>query len=212
MLAQVRSAVHVFGNLGRPDRSYAAFLEATRPRLDLACPAHREPLQRWLNAWGCRIRYPRPGEPDHFGGAVASWWARVQDDIANLLDEPLASLTSAHVNALGAAYEDLSRVTVAVTGRRVFRTMGPTAASKSLYALMPRTVMPWDAAIAHGLHGGRDGAAFVRHLESGRHWANQILAESGLEEDELVSELGRPGSSLAKVLDEYCYVHFTLRR
>ena len=34
-------------------------------RLDRV-PAHRDALLAWLNAWGCRIRTPRPGEPTPF--------------------------------------------------------------------------------------------------------------------------------------------------
>ncbi|MET7403486.1 hypothetical protein ABZS66_59445, partial [Dactylosporangium sp. NPDC005572] len=108
--------------------------------------------------------------------------------------------------ALGAAYAALAAAPAGPS-----RTLGPTAAAKALYALRPDTVMPWDAAIAATLHGARDGAAFTRHLTLGRAWAAALVAETGVEDAALPAFLGRPGVSLAKLLDEYTYVFVTLQ-
>jgi hypothetical protein len=88
--------------------------------------------------------------------------------------------------------------------------MGATASAKALYALKPRAVMPWDVAIARRLHGGRDATAFMAHLWLGRDWARQLLRESGRDEAALVAELGQPGATVARLLDQYCYIRFTL--
>jgi hypothetical protein len=89
------------------------------------------------------------------------------------------------------------------------RTLSSTAAAKALFALRPRTVMPWDAAIALALHGARDGDAFARHQALGRGWADALLADTRLTEPRLAAAAGRPGASLAKLLDEYCYMGIT---
>jgi hypothetical protein len=210
-LDEVRSTLLAHREMSVADTSYAALLAATTPRLDPGIAAHRLALHRWLNAWGCRIRYARPQEPDRFDAAIASWWDRRSQALA-MVGEPLARLTDAHIRFLADAFDDLSTSPVAVDARGHDRTMGPTAAAKCLYALRPRSVMPWDLRIAQRLHGGRDRDAFTRHLELGRRWAKQILQTSGLDEEDLAAELHRPGSSLAKVLDEYCYIRYTLDR
>ncbi|MET9606357.1 MmcQ/YjbR family DNA-binding protein [Streptomyces sp. NPDC006512] len=194
-LARLREAAGVFGAFPGVDRSWLALVADTAPGLDLSDAAHRSALHRWLNTWGCRIRYPRDGEPDLLGAGLAAWWTRHP-----LPGAPLAELTDADVARLAAAYGELAALPA---GRR---TLGPTAAAKALFALRPRTVMPWDAAIATRLHGGRDSAAFERHLRTGRAWARELLAGSGLDEAALTADLGRPGLPLAKVLDEYLYV------
>ncbi|MFF5705878.1 MmcQ/YjbR family DNA-binding protein [Streptomyces sp. NPDC012794] len=194
-LGRLRAAAAVFGEFPGVDRSWHALVADTAPGLDLSGAAHRTALHRWLNAWGCRIRYPREGEPDPLGAGLDAWWARHVLPAA-----PLAALTDREIGLLAAAYADLAALPL---GRR---TLGPTAAAKALFALRPRTVMPWDAAIAARLHGGRDERAFGRHLRTGRAWARAALAESGLDEDALTAGLGRPGLPLAKVLDEYLYV------
>ncbi|MEU8436308.1 MmcQ/YjbR family DNA-binding protein [Streptomyces sp. NPDC029216] len=197
-LARLRAAAEVFAAFPGVDRSWLALRADTAPGLDLSGAGHRAALHRWLNAWGCRIRYPREGEPDLFGEGLALWWTRHR-----LPATRLAALSDREIALLATAYGELSALPV---GRR---TLGPTAAAKALFALRPDTVMPWDAAIAQRLWGARDEAAFARHLSTGRAWARAALAESGLDEAALAAELGRPGLPLAKLLDEYLYVTIT---
>jgi hypothetical protein len=207
-LAAVAAATAGFLELGDPDRSWSVLLERTRPALDLSRPEHRTALHTWLNAWGCRLPYPPPGGTTEFDGGIAAWWRRWSPT----LPAPGLSLARADdttIAGLAVAYGDLSATPVG-TPRRA-RTLGPTAAAKTLYALRPAVAMPWDAAIALRLHGARDAAAFERHLRMGRSWALSLLAETGLagsreSEETLAATLGRGGVSLAKVLDEYCYM------
>ncbi|GAA2616269.1 hypothetical protein GCM10010425_06700 [Streptomyces spororaveus] len=200
-LAELRASAEVFNGFAGVDRSWWALREETGGALDLSLAAHRTALHRWLNSWGCRIRYPREGEPDTLDAGLAAWWERHA-----LAHAPLARLTPREISRFAAAYEELAALPV---GRR---SLGPTAAAKALYALRPDSVMPWDAAIAQRLHGVRDGAAFARHLVLGRSWARAALEEGGgLDEAALCAEIGRPGVSLAKVLDEHLYVTLTYR-
>jgi hypothetical protein len=202
-LDRLAHSVGVFNGYANVDRTWHEFVAQTAPGPDLDRPDHRRLLHRWLNSWGCRIRYPRDGEPDVFDTGTAAWW----DTFGAVLPAgPLRLAGDADLAILGEAYAALA---AAPAGPR--RTLGPTAAAKALYALRPDTVMPWDAAIAAGLHGARDGAAFTRHLALGRAWAAALVAETGVEDAALPAHLGRPGISLAKILDEYTYVHITLQ-
>jgi hypothetical protein len=198
-----RTAV-VFNGYSNVDRSWWALAAATAPAMDLADPAHRTILLRWLNSWGCRIRYPREGEPSLFDTGVADWWQAFGHSLPSA---DLERLTDAEIGALADAYAGMAGIAVAPPPRG--RTLGPTAAAKALYALRPRTVMPWDAAIAAQLYGGRDRDAFDRHLRQGRAWAATVRAEWGGDAGDLPTAIGRPGISLAKILDEYCYVSVT---
>ncbi|HEX5495820.1 MAG TPA: hypothetical protein VFX70_14710 [Mycobacteriales bacterium] len=205
-LAALRRTVQVVDGLAGMDRSWREFVRDTRPGVDLGRPEHRASLLRWLNRWGCRIRLPRPGEPAVFDHGVEAWWERRG---AALPTASLPMLDDAAIAVLCAAYVDL--VAVPVTAGARVRTMGPTAAAKTLYAIRPDTVMLWDEAIAIRLHGSRDGAAFAAHLRLGRAWAAAVAAEAGVAADALPALLGRP-VSLAKILDEYCYVTITRGR
>ncbi len=202
-VGRLAHSVGVFNGYANVDRTWHDFVAQTAPGADLDRPEHRRILHRWLNSWGCRIRYPRDGEPDVFDAGVAAWWGAHG---ATLPAGPLRLAGDDALTALGAAYAALAATHVGPT-----RTLGPTAAAKALYALRPDTVMPWDAAIAATLHGARDGAAFTRHLALGRSWAADLVTATGVDDADLPAHLGRPGVSLAKLLDEYTYVFITLQ-
>ncbi|OXM45944.1 hypothetical protein [Amycolatopsis alba] len=208
-LAELRRAAEVFNGFANADTSWLRLLAATSDEnglsaIDLSQAAHRTILLRWLNSWGCRIRYPREGEPAPFDDGIKTWWETWG---AGLPTVDLVHLTDAGIDATAKAYADLSAVVV--SAGRTRRTLGPTAAAKALYALRPNTIMPWDAAIAATLHGARDGAAFGEHLRLGREWAAAVIAEAGADGEKIPALVGRP-VSLAKVLDEYLYVAFTM--
>ena len=207
-LEAVRAGVSKFAASYGADGSEAG-LAADGGEIDLSLVERRRVLHRWLNAWGCRIRYARPGEPDLFDAGIAAWWGRRGAHLATVTGS-LSDLSDDQITCLSAAFEDLRSLPIARTVAGTDRTMGPTAAAKALYALRPRAVMPWDLMIAERLHGGRDAVAFMAHLRLGRDWARQLLRDTGWDEPRLAAELGQPGATLARLLDQYCYVRFTL--
>jgi hypothetical protein len=169
---------------------------------------HDDPavLLKWLNSWGCRIRYPRPGEPDLFGLGLREWMSA---RYATLPDPqtPLSELTDEEIAPLGACYAELAAIPFGAPGRP--RKLGATAASKLLHGLRPRTLVPWDEAIARRLHAARDADAYLAHQRLNRDWARKLLADSGLDEAALAAAYGCPGRSLAKMLDDYAYIKLT---
>lgn len=205
-LERLRVAVGEFAAYTSAERSWERLLTATGPWVDPALTAHRRALLTWLNAWGCRLRYPREGEHDVFCAETGAWWERWRDRLPGR-DVTLARLDDAEIDVLGECYADLASMRAAPGARP--RSLGPTAATKMLHALRPRALMPWDAAIADALHGARSADAYRAHLRLGREWARRLLAEAGLGEEALAVELGRPGRPLAKMLDDYCYLVFT---
>ncbi|MFH8344256.1 hypothetical protein [Streptomyces sp. NPDC018045] len=200
----LRAAVAAF--TGATAASATSLAEDARTDLDPALRDHRRELLRWLNSWGCRLRYPRPGETDLFEAGVRDWWALWAASLPAAAGS-LAELTDPQIDAVAGCFGALAAVPVGAPERP--RPLGPTAASKLLYRLRPQAVMPWDEAIARRLHGARDAVAFAAHQRLGRSWARHLLATTGLDERAVASELGGAGRSLAKILDDYCYVRFT---
>lgn len=200
-LAGLRAAAVVFNGFAGVDVSWQRLLSDIAPGWNLGKAAHRILLLRWLNSWGCRIRYPRPGEPSPFDTGIRAWWRTWRSALPSV---GLVDLSDRDIDQVADAYAALSAMPAAAG-----RQLGPTAAAKALFALRPEAIMPWDAAIATGLHGARDGAAFHRHLALGRAWARSVVAEAG-SADAVAGLVGRPGMSLAKILDEYLYVTITM--
>jgi hypothetical protein len=204
-LADLRRTAAVFNGFTNADKTWLRLVEDTEPGIDLARGDHRNLMLRWLNTWGCRIRYPRDGEPAPFDSGIFAWWRSFRPALP---DTSLARLTDPEIDAVAAAYAELAQVQV--SAGQIRRTLGPTAAAKALYALRPQAIMPWDAAIARAMYVTRDGAAFGRHLRLGRAWATAVIAESDADERAVPGLIGRPAVSLAKVLDDYLYVTITM--
>jgi hypothetical protein len=203
-VADLREVARTFTAMGDVDRTWLRFVDLTHPAVDLGTPEHRTALLRWLNTWGCRIGYPKPGEPAPFDANVLDWWTGWAH---RLPTAGLSLLADDDTDVLGEAYAELAAIPVRLAPRG--RTLSATAAAKSMYALRPTGAMPWDAAIAVRLHGRRDAGAFAAHLRMGRDWALAVIAEAGVAEADVPALVGRPGISLAKVLDEYCYLRIT---
>lgn len=172
-------------------------------------------LRCWLNAWGCRLRYPREGEAmDPFVSGVETWWV----DWQHRLPAPtrgLDLLGDPDLLVLADAYETLRQLPISLPGAARRRSIGPTAASKLLYFLRPEAALPWDAQIAGRFGTGRGRDGFLAHLDRSRSWARALVTEAkkeGLQRRQIGNAVGRPNSSVAKLIDEYLYQVITRNR
>lgn len=199
-LAALTAAVAAFGGSAGDIPQFAG------APFDPVVAGHCRMLLSWLNAWGCRIRYPRDDEPDLFAGQMCGWWQRHGGALPPATAR-LADLSDAEITLAGGCFAALAAIAVGDPARP--RTLGPTAAAKVLYALRPNALMPWDEAIARRLHGGRDAVAYVAHQRLGRAWARSLIDATGLAEAQLAATLGGAERPLAKILDDYCYLRFT---
>jgi hypothetical protein len=207
-LAGLTKVLHAFGS--GSDLTLVEARSAMGPQCDPANPEHAAQLRVWLNRWSCRIRIPPLGEAVHFVANLADLWAEVRpsfpDDSVRL-----ARLTDEEVQSIASAYGSLVPRTSAVNRIGVNRSFGPTATAKLLYFLRPLAVTPWDKAISQHVPGS-GSAAFLEHLLLCRAWANTLIEEaaaSGVGEDEIGPSVGRPMSSVAKLIDEWLYMTIT---
>src|SRR5262249_2235640 len=96
-------------------------------------------------------------------------------------------------------------------GRVVRVTYGPTGAAKTLFAMRPEAFPPWDDPIR--LHYRYDGRrdSYLAFLEKSAATLRVLASKARVEEAELPATIGRPGSSAAKLIDEFAWVVITRR-
>jgi hypothetical protein len=104
-MADLRRTAAVFNGFSNVDGSWLRLIADTEPMIDLALAEHRTILLRWLNSWGCRIRYPRSGEPTPFDSGIAQWWRTWQPALPQVI---IAQLTDTDIKGIGDAYDDLA--------------------------------------------------------------------------------------------------------
>lgn len=213
-LSELAFACYVFGALTKYDSSYLRLQQATDGSPDLCLPEHRKALLRWLNAWGCR-QFARKFH-DLASEEIRSWYGEYGDKLCPK-DRRLLELSEPELVAVGTAYESLSPRIASYRkkgGASSLVPVGPAGASKILFAIRPRALLPWDAGIRKGLDHTPSGASYVRYLRDAKMLLENLAVQChihGLELSDLPQELGKPDSSLAMLLNKYYWITWTRR-
>jgi hypothetical protein len=189
--------------MGAADKSVERLLEATRNKPNPSKPEHAVELRVWLNAWNCRIPYPRDGV-DLLVPSLDVWWRKHR---RHLKDVPLADLDDRGLEAYANAYEELIDMPSGINNVGTVRSLAPTASSKLLWVLRQQTACPWDVGIAKAGGQGSQRDGYANHLRTARAWAQGITHEAtarGI--DDVLAHLGRQHSTLVRIYDEWCWM------
>lgn len=209
-LAEIAFACYIYAHMSDYDSSYLRFTKNTEPQLDLRLEHHRIALLNWLNDWGCR-QFAK----DYHGLAadeIRKWYDEIGGQLFPI-DTPLLSLSDHDIKLVELAYASL--VARTASRRRLHNggetqvVIGPTGAAKILFVLRPMALIPWDDPIRERFHA--DGSArsymsFLRIVKSNLEELSQACQTKGYKLTELPQLLGRPSSSVTKLVDEYFWV------
>jgi hypothetical protein len=212
-LGSLAFACYVYSRVTDYDNSYVELRQKTKLGLDLHRPAHRQALLGWLRAWGCRqfvVEHEQLASDE-----IAAWY----DQWAGAffpMETSLLDLSDAQLELVSAAYAGLAERTAGKKksrgGKLSTVRVGPTGAAKILFGLRPNALVPWDGPIrAHFGVGGsaQDYTAYLCRVRDELQELRADCAHLGCAFDGLPVTLGRPHSSLAKLVDEYFWVTVT---
>jgi hypothetical protein len=201
----------LYGETTGFDISLARFWEATGRRVDLTDADHRGLTVTWLRQWGCRTL--RVEDTAMTLDALARWADRWADEL-HPAGTTLDDLTDAQIDVAARAYDELAGAKAAQRRHRdglVAVRFGATAAAKTLFALRPDALLPWDEAIRRAL--GYDGSAdsYRAAIVRARRELGEAVAESGVAAGKLPALVGRPDSPPPKLIDEHDWVRYAAR-
>jgi len=131
------------------------------------------------------------------------------------MDSSLLSLTDDELDPIVSAFDSLCGLQAAI--RRTGSTdhsvsFGPTGAAKILHALRPEALLPWDEPIRKRLRLSGDGASYRRFVVRTQALLRHLVEEAGtygIGPRALPATIGRPESSLPKLIDEFLWVTIT---
>jgi hypothetical protein len=190
------------------DRSIKKFREATSNGLDLNDPSHRLALLKWLNSWGCR-QFAKSFHTTASENLKS--WGKLYLDRLPSPGTSMIKLAPTTLNVAAEAYANL-KDRLASIRRAKSVTFGSTGASKVLAALRPNALPPWDDPIRKRLRYDGSPESYLRYLMTVQSQLRDIKAEAArcnIPLDEIPVVLGRPESSLPKLVDEYNWVTYT---
>jgi hypothetical protein len=212
-IADITSTLSAFGSLVGDDRRTNELRAATGGLVDLSMPAHRDVLLLWLRQWGCR--HLRSADNARSSRALLAWWKRHASDV------PGARAT---LDGLGPrAFAKAGRAHVDLATRRAARrrhrdgevdvTFGSTAAAKAMFALRPQVFPPWDEPMRSAFGWtGLDPTHYETFLGMSKAALDGLAERARVQVRELPGLLGRPGSTPARIVDEYLWMRLTHER
>jgi hypothetical protein len=209
-LTELAFACYVYGRMTDFDSSYLQFLKKTKPNLDLNNKQHRMALLKWLNDWGCRqfsIKYHELASEE-----IRTWY----QDVGNQLfspDKTFLDLSDGDLASVRIAYTELVNRTASIrtlpNGDQSKVTIGPTGTAKILFALRPNSMIPWDEPMRSEFHYDGSAGDYTEYLlcvAENLGELNETCVRMGFKLSDLPQLLGRPKSSLTKLIDEYHWV------
>jgi len=211
-LFELAFACKLYGPFGDYDSSLEQFREIIGSALDLGEPTHRRALFIWLRKWGCR-QFAKSHEG--IAGNTLLAWAENFLRALPLPSIPLLSLSPTAIRNAADAYDDLKDRRASWQERKSGRCLvafGPAGAAKTLFALRPNALPPWGDPIRDRLGYDESAESYGRFLADAQCHLKEVLKEArhfGITPDDLPAKLGRPRSSLAKLVDEYFWVTIT---
>jgi hypothetical protein len=211
-LFQLAFVCRTYGELTQFDAGYLDFLNKTGGELDFWSPTHMKALLVWLNSWGCR-----QFAVDYHNQAAESIlrWAEKWEPTLPSTSMTLDCLSEEDIQVIGDAYADLSKCLASTQtrgGKRHDVRVGPTGTAKILFAARPKALPPWDEPIRAKFGWDGSPASYCAYLASVREQVRQLCSESaelGVPPEDIPSAIGRPKSTLPKLIDEFNWITIT---
>jgi len=208
-LSKVAVAGLLFNSLTPYNTSLENFRSATGDRLDLAIQEHRDALMNWLNDWGCR-HLPKD-QHQVASKNILNWYQR---NCATLFSDktPLWRLEDQEIETAANVYGSLKDKTGAWRvhgGSKREVHIGPTAASKILFAIRPKALMPWDEAMRIAFKCAGSPESYFEYLIEIKDLTlhiGDLCRNKGFQIDDLPHKLGRPNSTVLALVNEYIWV------
>lgn len=211
-LSELAFACFLYERFADYDKSYNNFLQKTNSSPDFNIPEHRQALLTWLNKWGCR---QFSLEFHELASENVSFWYNKYGASLFHKDSNLWELTESEFALVGDAYESLSNLTAAKrkrNGTTFSVSVGPTGAAKILFALRPKALPPWDEPIRNKLGYDNSRDSYIKYLKqiiSILENLDKLCQKNGFQLIDLPTKLGRPNSTVPKLIDEYFWITIT---
>jgi hypothetical protein len=211
-LCKLALASTLYDSLTPFNRSLGRLSKATGGSMDLTNPQHCIYLLKWLNDWGCR--HLSEDQHDVASNSILKW---CQAYSASLFtnEKPLWDLSAVDLEITSHSYGSLKDGIGAWRARGKSKRkvrIGPTAASKILFTLRPKALMPWDEAMRKYFGYSGSPESYFKYLIRIRGLTlhiGDLCRNKGFQIDDLPQRLGRENSTVLALINEYIWVTVT---
>lgn len=194
-------------NVSNPfNDTYEDFLEKTNNSINLENQAHRKALLVWLNSWGCRqfiVEYHPMASKN-----ILDWYKKFSSYLP-AKNINIWELENQDYKLIATAFGCLKQTKVSKRLKNQSEedvTAGPTGTSKILFALRPKSLIPFDIPMRKhfGLKDSSEG--YINYLKIVKDIIIELEKECkqcGFEISKLPEQIGSPNSTIPILIDEY---------
>lgn len=208
-LGKIAVSSLLFRSLTSYNDSFTRLNESIQGSLDLTNSKHRQHLLNWLNDWGCR----NLSEEYHniASDNIQRWYLQAGTHLFSS-EKPLWILNDNDLEIASDAYGYLKDKTGAwrMRGQSKHEVhIGPTAASKILFAMRPQALMPWDEAMRVSFNCNGNRESYLKYLKTIReitYHIGNLCRRKGFQIEELPQKLGCPNSTIITLVNEYIWI------
>ncbi|MFC1968141.1 hypothetical protein ACFLVX_01965, partial [Chloroflexota bacterium] len=211
-LSKLALASCMFDALMPYNKSYQRFNKRVSTHPDLLNESHRKALIEWLNDWGCR--HLSKNQHETTSTHILTWFNNNQPQLASI-SNPVWDLSEKELqiasHIYGALKDELAGERVR-QGVKQVQHIGPTAASKILFALKPDTLMPWDDTMRLEFQCSGDAESYRKYLNEMKALSQHIeklCEEKGFSLKDLPEKINRPNATIIAILNDYVWVTAT---
>jgi hypothetical protein len=210
-LSKLAVANYIFDSLTFYNKSLLKFRNSLDGVIDLNQERHRKALLDWLNDWGCRNL-----DVDQHPIALKSineWYQKFDNVLP--YNKPLWRMEDNDIEIAATAYGSLKNEIGSIrhrSGKEIKVHIGPTAASKILFVLLPEAMTPWDDAMRKKLGysaGSRAYASYQHMIRDLTLHLESLCRRNNFDIDELPEKTGRRYSTVLELVNAYIWITVT---
>jgi len=192
--------------------SYYSFMKDTNYSLNILNKSHRLRLLKWLNDWGCR-NFKRDFH-QLASKNILGWY----EENCNLLPEIYKNIWELSENDFKSIFKIFETLSKKVASQRksgnkfIIAKIGPTSVSKILFALRPKSLIPWDEKMRVFFHLTGNAEGYLDYLSIVINLCNELenqCKDNGFHLKNLPAKIGRRDITIPKLIDEYHWVTIT---
>lgn len=202
-LYQLAIACTVYDSMTGFGESYRFFRTNVGGNLDFDDGNHLTELLKWLRKWGCRQFEKSSWAEEIAKESIRSW---AQEWISTLPDQKVAldHMSIREIELAAQAYVSLKKCSASKT-----KTVGPTGASKILFADRPKALPPWDEAMRAKYKGKGEEEGYRRFLLCSQREVLELkrdAARLGISPARIPESICRPDSTLCELVNAYTWI------
>ena len=211
-LCDLALACSMYNSLTSFNVSLGDLKEKTDDSIDLTKLCHCTHVVEWLNKWGCRHLSKK--SHDIASSAILDWYNQegmklfpIGKALWELDNQEMATVITAY-----GSLKDRAGACPIRGGKKLQIDIGPTAASKILFAVRPEALMPWDEAMRNefGCDGSKESySKFLMVINKLACRIGELCKANDFDISELPHKMDRDGSTVLELINEYVWVTVT---